>query len=155
MNAVAHRDYASNASVQVMLFSDRLEITNPGRLPNSLTFESLRHPHSSVHHNPLIAEPHYLTQYIERMRTGTSDMIRLCTEKDLPEPAFGFRDGFATTIWRPTGKNKGGSSEMTGTAGGGPSSRTTSICDLGGKAHTSLPLRTWALSPMFATCLGC
>jgi len=26
VNAVAHRDYASNAAVQVMLFSDRLEV---------------------------------------------------------------------------------------------------------------------------------
>ena len=35
VNAVAHRDYNSNGSVQVMLFADRLEISNPGRLtPN-------------------------------------------------------------------------------------------------------------------------
>ncbi|MDD3071495.1 MAG: DUF4062 domain-containing protein, partial [Methanoculleus horonobensis] len=33
VNAVAHRDYTSNGSVQVMLFADRLEIWNPGRLP--------------------------------------------------------------------------------------------------------------------------
>ena len=30
MNAVVHRDYTDNGSVQVMLFSDRLEIRNPG-----------------------------------------------------------------------------------------------------------------------------
>ena len=30
VNAVAHRDYTSNGSVQVMLFSDRLEVWNPG-----------------------------------------------------------------------------------------------------------------------------
>jgi len=30
VNAVAHRDYTSNASVEVMLFADRLEIWNPG-----------------------------------------------------------------------------------------------------------------------------
>ena len=29
VNAVAHRDYTDNASVQVMLFSDRLEVLNP------------------------------------------------------------------------------------------------------------------------------
>ena len=33
VNAVAHRDYNSNGSVQVMLFSDRLEVWNPGTLP--------------------------------------------------------------------------------------------------------------------------
>jgi len=27
VNAIAHRDYTSNASVQVMLFADRLEVT--------------------------------------------------------------------------------------------------------------------------------
>ena len=30
VNAVAHRDYTSKASVQVMLFADRLEVWNPG-----------------------------------------------------------------------------------------------------------------------------
>ena len=33
VNAVAHRDYDSNAAVQVMLFADRLEVWNPGELP--------------------------------------------------------------------------------------------------------------------------
>jgi len=37
VNAVAHRDYASSASVQVMLFADRLEVWNPGELPPPLT----------------------------------------------------------------------------------------------------------------------
>ncbi|HUM78153.1 MAG TPA: DUF4062 domain-containing protein, partial [Methanoculleus sp.] len=37
VNAVAHRDYTSNGSVQVMLFADRLEVWNPGTLPPSLT----------------------------------------------------------------------------------------------------------------------
>ncbi|WP_291098296.1 MULTISPECIES: DUF4062 domain-containing protein [unclassified Flavobacterium] len=32
VNSVAHRDYTSNGSVQVMLFKDRLEIWNPGSL---------------------------------------------------------------------------------------------------------------------------
>ena len=37
VNAVAHRDYTSNASVQVMLFADRFEVWNPGELPLPLT----------------------------------------------------------------------------------------------------------------------
>lgn len=61
VNAVAHRDYTSNGSVQVMLFSDRLEIWNPGSLPASLTLEKLRVAHGSVPGNPLLAEPMYLT----------------------------------------------------------------------------------------------
>ena len=100
VNAVAHRDYTSNASIQVMLFSDRLEIWNPGRLPPPLTLEQLREPHSSIPNNPLLAEPLYLTQYIERMGTGTLDMIRRCGDAGLSEPEFTDKSGFKTTIWR-------------------------------------------------------
>ena len=102
VNAVAHRDYESNGSVQVMLFADRLEITNPGRLPKALTLEDLRRPHNSIPGNPLLAESLYLTKYIERMGTGTRDMIRLCTAAGLPEPVFHLADGFVTTIRRKT-----------------------------------------------------
>lgn len=100
VNAVAHRDYSSNGSVQVMLFADRLEIWNPGGLPSSLTLERLRQAHGSVPHNPLLAEPLYLTKYIERMGTGTRDMIRRCRESGLPEPEFAVNDGFVTTLSR-------------------------------------------------------
>jgi predicted HTH transcriptional regulator len=103
-NAVAHRDYASNGSVQVMLFADRLEVWNPGALPPSLTLEKLRHAHGSVPRNPQLAEPLYLTQYIERMGTGTGDMIRRCREVGLPEPQFTVSDGFVTTVWRKAGQ---------------------------------------------------
>ena len=32
LNAIVHRDYFSNAEVQVYIFKDRLEIVNPGGL---------------------------------------------------------------------------------------------------------------------------
>jgi len=52
--------------------------------------------------NPLLAEPLYLAKYIERMGTGTGDMIRRCREAGLPEPEFALTDGFVTTIRRAT-----------------------------------------------------
>jgi len=107
VNAVAHRDYTSNASVQVMLFADRLEVWNPGQLPPSLTLAKLRLPHASVPANPLIAEPLYLARYIERMGTGTGDMIRRCREAGLREPEFSLTDSFVTTLWRPAGRVTG------------------------------------------------
>jgi len=101
VNAVAHRDYASNASVQVMLFADRLEVWNPGDLPSAITTESLRAPHPSIPRNPLIAEPLFLTRYIERAGSGTLDMIARCREAGLPEPDFDLRSGqFVLTLWR-------------------------------------------------------
>ena len=101
VNAVAHRDYMSNASVQVMLFVDRFEVWNPGELPPSLTPELLRLPHASIPRNPLLAEPLYLARYIEKAGTGTLDMIERCREAGLPEPDFEQRAGqWVVTIWR-------------------------------------------------------
>lgn len=100
VNAVAHRDYTSNGSVQVMLFADRLEVRNPGRLPRPLTLDKLRVAHNSVPGNPLLAESLYLAEYIERMGTGTLDMIRRCIQAGLPEPTFTMTDGFVTTVPR-------------------------------------------------------
>ena len=102
VNAVAHRDYTSNGSVQVMVFADRVEIWNPGSLPPSLTLAQLRQPHGSIPANPLLAEPLYLAQYIERLGTGTADMIRRCREAGLSEPVFSLDDGFRIALGRPT-----------------------------------------------------
>jgi ATP-dependent DNA helicase RecG len=101
VNAVAHRDYTSNGSVQVMVFADRVEIWNPGSLPPSLSLAQLRQPHGSIPANPLLAEPLYLTQYIERLGTGTGDMIRRFREAGLSEPVFALEDGFRIRLERP------------------------------------------------------
>ncbi|MDO9586217.1 MAG: ATP-binding protein [Syntrophales bacterium] len=103
VNAVAHRDYTSNASVQVMLFSDRLEVWNPGQLPPPLTLKALRAPHPSIPHNPLIAEPLFLTRYIEKAGTGILDMIKLCKAAGVPTPQFRQDGGqFIQTLRRPS-----------------------------------------------------
>ena len=102
VNAVAHRDYTSNASVQVMLFSDRLEVWNPGRLPPPLTLDQLRDAHPSIPNNRLLARSLYLNRYIEEMGTGTLDMIHRCSDAGLPEPEFTDTGGFKITIWRTT-----------------------------------------------------
>lgn len=101
VNAIAHRDYNSNASVEVRLFADRLEVWNPGALPGTLTLDDLRDAHPSVPNNPLIAESLYLTRYIEKAGSGTERMIELCREAGLPEPNFELRAGsFVITLWR-------------------------------------------------------
>jgi ATP-dependent DNA helicase RecG len=102
VNAVAHRDYASTASVQVMLFSDRLEVWNPGELPPSLSPERLARPHASIPRNPLLANPLFLAGYVEQAGTGTLDMIGLCRDSGLEPPEFRQDGGsFIQTLWRP------------------------------------------------------
>ncbi len=100
VNAVAHRDYTSAASVQVMLFADRLEVWNPGALPPPLTLDKLRVPHQSVPGNPLLARAMYLVKYIEQMGTGTLDMIERCIGAGLREPEFEATGRFVVRIRR-------------------------------------------------------
>ena len=101
VNAVAHRDYTSAASVQVSVFSDRIEVRNPGNLPPDLTFEDLKIKHSSRPRNHRIALPLYLTHYIEKIGYGTIQMTTGCRDAGLPEPEFS-QSGreFVVTLWR-------------------------------------------------------
>lgn len=109
VNAITHRDYTSNGSVQVMLFRNRLEVWNPGHLPYGLTPAKLLIPHPSIPTNPLLANPVYLAGYIERMGTGTRDIVSKCMELGLREPEFIQNEEFKVTLWRKE--------EVTGQAG--------------------------------------
>ena len=101
VNAVAHRDYRSKGFVQVFVFSDRMEVWNPGELPPGLTPDRLREPHGPIPHNPLIAEPLYRIKYVEKAGTGTTDMIADCRNAGLPDPDFEQRGPyFVVTVWR-------------------------------------------------------
>jgi len=114
VNAIAHRDYTSNGSVQVMLFKDRLEVWNPGQLPLGLSPAKLRQPHNSIPANPLLAEPMYLFGSIERLGTGTGDIIRLCKEKGLKEPEFIQEENFKSIIWRTLETTRQATGQATG-----------------------------------------
>ena len=88
INAVCHRDYQSSGNVQVSIFTNSLEIMNPGLLPSTLTIESLKRRHSSKPRNRLIAETLFKIKYIEKFGSGTTKMIRVCRELGVPEPEF-------------------------------------------------------------------
>ncbi len=88
VNAVAHRDYNTTSSVQVMVFLDRVEIWNSGTLPGNLKVEDLKKPHSSHPSNPTIANVLYFANYIQQVGSGTTEMVRQCRMHGLPEPEF-------------------------------------------------------------------
>lgn len=100
VNAVCHRDYNSNASVQVMLFRNRLEVLNPGHLPFGMTIEKLLGPHKSLPTNPLLADPMYWCGYIEKLGTGTEDILKKCSDYGLKTPVFQQDEDFKITFWR-------------------------------------------------------
>ena len=101
VNAVCHRDYRSNGSVQVMLFRNRLEIWNPGILPFELTIQKLYEDHKSIPSNPLLAEPMYYKGYIEKAGTGTEDIVEKCLSYGLQKPNFQQDEDFRVVIYRP------------------------------------------------------
>jgi ATP-dependent DNA helicase RecG len=54
VNALIHRDYFYTAPIRLFVFEDRIEIINPGYLPNHLTIEKIR-AGNSVQRNPILA----------------------------------------------------------------------------------------------------
>jgi ATP-dependent DNA helicase RecG len=78
----------SSGNVQLRIFDDRIEVRNPGGLPQGLTVDDLRKDHDSFPRNRLIADCFFFVKLIERWGTGTNRMIDLCVNHGLPEPEF-------------------------------------------------------------------
>ncbi|MFO8108950.1 MAG: ATP-binding protein [Thermoplasmata archaeon] len=73
-NAVVHRDYQSTSNVQIRIFDDRIEVWNPGTLPEGWTVDTLKEEHESKPFNPLLARMFFLIKYIEKWGRGTIDI---------------------------------------------------------------------------------
>ncbi len=97
---MAHRNYLSKSSIQVSVFKDRIEVSNPGSLPPELEISDLKKPHNSYPHNPILADCLFLTGGIERYGTGTLEMFELTEKEHLREPSFSLEEGFKVTLWR-------------------------------------------------------
>lgn len=101
VNAVVHRDYDSNGSVQGTVFADRIEVINPGKLPEKLSIEDLSKKHISIPVNPFLARPFYLAGYINQLGYGTLNVIKYCRQSHLPAPTFEqLNEQFSVTLWR-------------------------------------------------------
>ena len=50
--------------------------------------------------NPLLADPMYWNGYIEKVGTGTEDIINKCREYGLKTPEFYQEEDFRVVIWR-------------------------------------------------------
>ena len=87
-NAVAHRNFNTTSSVQVMVFLDRVEIWNAGTLPDTLKIEDLKKLHASHPPNTTLASVLYLADYIQQVGSGTTEMVRQCKKHGLPDPEF-------------------------------------------------------------------
>ena len=87
VNAIAHRDYSIRGEgTRVLMFSDRLEVYSPGRLPGHVTLANLKDERYS--RNEAIVAVLSDMGYIERLGYGIDRMIATMQEAGLPEPLF-------------------------------------------------------------------
>lgn len=92
INAFIHRNYFSNDSIQISLFSDKLEIVSPGSLPSELTKELFGT--LSVQRNPILYRFLRDLGYVEGLGTGVPRIRQEMAKANLPEPEFEFTDHF-------------------------------------------------------------
>lgn len=101
VNAVCHRDYTDDGSVQVMLFRDRLEVLNPGTLPRGWTAANLLQTHDSKPHNGILATAMQWAGYVEKSGYGTEDIVRKCKAWGLRVPEYHpSAVDFRLVLWR-------------------------------------------------------
>jgi predicted HTH transcriptional regulator len=108
VNAVVHRDYSIQGSqIRIFLFPDRIEISNPGRLHNSLTPDALFSGCQPVRRNQMLAgflreykSPLTNRSYMEGKGTGFLTMIRECVRISGRKPDLEMiGDSVKVTIW--------------------------------------------------------
>ncbi len=87
VNAVAHRDYAIRGDgIRVLMFSDRLEVYSPGRLPGHITLDNLAAERFS--RNEAIVQALSDLGFVERLGYGIDRMIAAMAEAGLQAPDF-------------------------------------------------------------------
>ena len=86
INALVHRDYRSPANAQVHIFSDRVEIVNPGGLVGGMELKDLGK--RSVPRNPLLFGTLYRMDLVENVGSGIKRIKEALAADKLPEPVL-------------------------------------------------------------------
>ena len=108
INAICHRHYSQQGSINVIIYDDRMEISSPGCLPPGINIMDLKNEHESHPRNPKITHVLYLTGFVESIGTGTEEIIRECKQQGLVSPDYFERSNyFVVRFWNQL------SSEMT------------------------------------------
>ena len=86
INAVVHADYSRRgAPMRVSIFSDRMEVENPGLLPFGLTVEDIQKGMSKLR-NRVIGRVFHALGLIEQWGSGIQRMTAACHEAGLEDP---------------------------------------------------------------------
>ena len=100
VNALAHRDYSQPARVNLRIYDDRLELTNPGPLPARLNLDELIYQGGiSFPRNPIIAGVMREWGFMEQVGRGLVHIRRQMQELGSEEPQFKSTDVGFTVIF--------------------------------------------------------
>lgn len=103
INAVMHRDYFEERTcVFVEIFSNRIEISNPGGLVKGLSKKNFGK--RSIPRNPLVADLLHRAKYVEKMGTGINRIKQSMKQHKLKQPKFEFNHFFTITFYGPVKK---------------------------------------------------
>ena len=86
MNAIMHRDYSGNTPTKFYVYSDRLEITNPGGLYGNARPENF--PNVNDYRNPIIAEALKILGYVNKFNRGVARVKQELSENGNGDPVF-------------------------------------------------------------------
>jgi ATP-dependent DNA helicase RecG len=84
INSVIHRNYLDPGQIQIFIFPDRLEISNPGSFPPGIDIESPEHKPR----NPLLCQYMFDIGYVERYGIGLKRIVDSCKEHPLVDVEF-------------------------------------------------------------------
>ena len=90
LNALVHRDYSIHTEgmpVQLIVFSDRLEVRNPGGLYGRLSIDMLGNAQPDTR-NPVLANALEVMQVTENRYSGIPTIRREMKSANHPEPEF-------------------------------------------------------------------
>jgi ATP-dependent DNA helicase RecG len=90
LNAIMHRDYASNTPIRCYVFADRIEIQNPGGLYGEAKNENF--PHINAYRNPVIAEALRHLGFVNQFGSGVTRAKALLAENGNKAPEFRHHD---------------------------------------------------------------
>lgn len=102
INAIVHRNYAiQGRGIEISIFSDRLEISSPGRLLSTISLEDIKQlkgAHES--RNPLIARVLREVGYVREMGEGIRRIFDVMRSNALAEPEIQTgNDTFTVTLF--------------------------------------------------------
>jgi ATP-dependent DNA helicase RecG len=102
LNSFVHRDYHVAQTNEVAIYSNRIEIYNPGTFPEGFTPEDfIDGSGKSVQRNPTLAHIFYYSKEIENFGTGLHRIAMECKEAGVRYKFELGKLGFSTIFYRP------------------------------------------------------